>query len=236
MGEIIKLFGTNLKVSGILHSIPLEWFCPPKPAYSSKLLRPINDIKYTKTLKRKSFIATATLFIILCQGLVSLKNSSIADTDIYWLVVIFIFTGTYFQNLSRTSSSEFAVFINALIQFDFMYQKQPRLLGNITAIEFLSSVFVQALFLTEFIIPAWAVFVLNWNQSWKISLAGYWLIPNSALEILGFDASKILQVFVIAVVLVYNFWMFCFVFKGPTLVVSLIQNLSVTILIRYLHS
>lgn len=193
MGDIIKHFGTNLKVSGVLRSIPLEWFSPVKPTYSAKLLRPIIDKTYTKALQRKSCITTATLFLILCQGIYDSKYNTVADTVEFLLLMILLITGNVYHYLSQRSSPEFATFLNELIHFDYIYPRLPRKLADITVQEVLSNVFVRALFLTEFLIPTWAVFGLNWNQPLKSSVAGYWLIPKFTQEKTDYVTSIIIK-------------------------------------------
>ncbi len=218
MAEILKYFGTNLAISGFLRSVPLEWFSPKD---APKLLKPITKPGYNRFLTIKSHIATLSILLIALQAIYTANdpNSSL----ITWMIFAMISTCDSHQYFCRTKAAELSDIVNSLIQFDQRYPKKQRKLSEMSVLQLLSTVMVPAVFLTQFVIPIGAVFGFHWNNPWKASLAGYWLIPklNDIETWISFQVSKIL-------VLLFNYGIWAFIVQGPVVVIALCQTLWIT--------
>lgn len=212
MAEILKYFGTNLKVSGPFRSVPLEWSIP---ADGPVLLKPITKQRYRRLLTLKSYIASFSILLIALQAVYN-HNSSVLT----WMILAMISTCDSHQYFCRTKAAQLSNIVNELIRFDQIYPKRQRKLLEMSVLQVLSTVMVPAVFLTQIVIPTGAVFGFHWNNPWKPSLAGYWLIPKPGIleHDISFQVSRIL-------VLLYNFWVWAFIVQGPVVVIALVQTL-----------
>lgn len=228
MADILKFFGTNLKISGPLHTIPLEWFTPPKKTYSDKLIRPFQTPKANRAVKLKSLISVTTLTLLFFQFIqISLNKSAIIEISLLSWMLFFIFTVSNFHiNICRIKSPEIAAFINGLIQFDQMYPKKKLQFSKLTFQEFACVVTVYGLYVSSLIFPFGAVFGFHWIDPNKPSLAGYWLIPKPH-DFTDNILTKVTVFGIKTVVIMFNYWAWSFVLTGPGFVVALLQNVCV---------
>ncbi len=234
MADILRYYGTNLKISGPLHGIPLEWFSPSAPTYSDKLLRPINDRIKIRNLNKQSLLSMVTIFILMVQGV----QSSNSDGDelnyqpvVLGLFLIILVMSTFQSVLCRLKTLALAELINGLIQFDRLYPKRQKKLREMSIYELFSLLMPKAGFSWQVTISIGTVFGLHWSNPWKITLAGYWLIPkeiNSECQII----STIYFVICRIVVMMLNFWNWTFVVCAPAFVYVVIHTLSISAIIR----
>ncbi len=180
MTDILKFYGTNLTISGFLHSIPLEWYAPAKQSYSNKLLRACQTPEANKALKFKSIISAATLAIILFQAIQNslCQNCPIENGLLSWMLCFILIPCNFHVNICRIKAPEISAFINGLIQFDKMYPKKVYRFTEMSFQRFACLVTVLGLMASQTAFPFGAIFGFHWVNPWKFSLAGYWLIPK----------------------------------------------------------
>lgn len=237
MADILKVYGSNLKMSGPFHAIPLQWLKSKETLYSPKFLIAIEEERYRVTLARKCYLAGATFLLIIFQEVLHLNFSSTISSDeiTFWLLIVVLIASNCFLNFTRHTASQLAELINGLIQFDSMYPKEQKTLKETSIREILSNIMARAVVFSQYMIPVGAVFGLHWNNPWKSSLAMFWLIQKPAVETQNVFLHTI-QVGTKLVVMFYNLWMWVFVMAGPGFTVGVLQNLSTTALIKNIET
>ncbi len=234
MAEILKIYGSDIKISGPFHTIPLQWYSPDKPLYSSKLLRSITNTAAQKTLKRKSIFVTATICILILQGTLQTNirnNATSSDSSLYFMLLFILLASNFYVYFCQSKPSYLAHYLNGLIQFDRMYPSKPQKLSTMSLQEIACVVMVKAALFSLIVVPIGIVFGFHWTNPWQASLAGYWLIP----EIDNQDNPTLQNIFHLVcklVVLSYNLWIWVFALTAPVFVVGLLHTLSTTVLLK----
>lgn len=233
MSNILKFYGTNIKISGPFRTIPLEWFTPAQPTYSNKLLRPFQAPEANRAVQVKLIISVATLTLLFFQGIqISLtKNTAIQNSILSWMLIFMLTVSNFFVYVCRKKSPEFAAFINGLIQFDKLYPKKASQYKSMTIQEIACVVTVHGLNVSQVLLPFGVIFGFHWIDPWKPSLAGYWLIPISHGSTENF-LTKITALGIKCLVLLYNYWMWNFVLAGTVFAVGLLYNLCVNTILE----
>ncbi len=230
MAEILKNFGSNLKISGPFQTVPLEWFFPTKPTYSTKLLRFVNTESANQASAKKSNILLGILSLVILQTIVEFKHKSesIQNHMSYCVTVMLLSTSYLHIHLCRMFAPQIALFINGLIQFDFIHQNRK---NNISVLEVLNKVMIKLMLCAQVILPLSIVFGLHWNYPWKASLAGYWLIPKA--DDLGTGSlGEILRMIIEQVVMLINAWALAYGINAPGFCIAVIYNSCIAVLLR----
>lgn len=237
MAAIQKIYGSNLKISGLFHTVPLEWYSVAKPLYSSKLLRHINKTAQN-VLKRKTLLATATIIVIIIQGILQtkfIKSTACQDPTLLMMIIFMLMASNCYVHFCKNEAKNIANLLNGLIQFDKMYPSKPRKFVNMSLEEMACVVMVKFAFFSGVVIPIGIVFGFHWKYPWKTSLAGYWLIPETNDQQNG-ALYKFVQTVCKLFVLLYNLWLWMFVVAAPVFVAGMLYTLSITILLGYIET
>ncbi len=211
MAMILKYYGNNFKISGPLHTVPLEWFRPVPATYSKKLLRVVDDESYRRRLLRRSFISCVTFLLVLFQGIqVSFKNTTdpLQTLILLWLLILILTTCVIYHHVCTTKSGKIAELLNAFIQFDKMYPKIERKFLDLPIKRILGTIMAKLIFLAEVGFPFAVVIGFHWNDPWKPSLVGFWLIPKLSNQSGTLSESRDFRIKLI--VLAYNYWFWSF--------------------------
>lgn len=233
MAPLRVVLEKNLKISGSLHTIPLEWYTSTNPAYSGKLLRPITKSSTSICLEIKSFLSKATILMIIFQTVYKSfeqNGSNSQQLVINWMLLAMIVPCTFHLQFCKLNASELAAFLNALIQFDKMYPKQPKTFSEMKLQDLLGVVILKAAPVTQVVVPLGAVFGLHLMNPFKASLGGYWLIPdpNTVDKIIN---GKIPAIVIKFAVLLYNYWIWNFMLTMALFVVIILHYLCITTLL-----
>ncbi len=234
MADILKFYGTDLKISGPLKSVPLEWFCPEPSTFSKKLLRVITDPRFNKSIIRKSYMSTATVLLILAQGAYHLCNTTTETKKSLLLpcMLILILTASMFYfYVCRAKAVEIAELINGFIQFDKMYPKNAKKLFDLPILQMFGMAMAKVIFLSQIVVPIGAVFGFHIHDPWKPSLAGFWLIAKTENES---EIDILVDCFAISikiVVLLYNYLIWNLLISSSVFVVGMLYNICTGALI-----
>lgn len=236
MTKILKVFGTNLRISGPFHSVPLEWFAPSQLTYSKKLLRVIETKSAEKSLKLNSFVSTVTVVMLWIQVIHGFlrssyndpKNSSILP---FGFVLLLTASNVYFH-ICRMKRVQIAELINGFIQFEDIYPiLDARKTFDLPIVQLFGILFARVMFLTQFVVPIGAVFGMHFKNSEKPSLAGYWLIPSDKSDWQNEIMFEYSAVGIKLGILLYNYWIWSFLNSSSCFVCGLIHNLCITTLL-----
>lgn len=236
MAETVKYFGTNRAISGCFPSIPLKWVSSAtKPRATT--LHVLNSKNETKNLKFKSYVATAVFLLLIIQCIQAfLDNTSSESENVINIMLLGLLTECIVcLNWSQMRASELAAFINALLEFDQLYPTAPNKLKDMSLQRLTSIINVKALILTEYLLPVGATFGLHWNNPWKASLAGYWLIPNPGDFKCGI-LSKIYLHGTKLIVMAFNCWFWMFVVGAGCIVNAVVHNVCISALLRCIET
>lgn len=222
MSNILKFFGSNLKISGPCNSVPLEWFRPIPPTYSKTLLRVVKDDKSKKSLRDKSYFATATIVLLLIQGFYESINSPYEDFKrviIPWMLIIISIAGIFYLYVCKTKAAEIAELVNAFIQFDKMYPRVAKRFCELPVGQILGLAMTTAIFFSQIVVPIGAVFGFHLIDPYKPSLEGYWLIHESDNQSERSIFTKCISIVIATFLLIYNYRIWNF-FVAPLVLVS----------------
>ncbi len=225
MAMILKFYGNNLKISGPLHSVPLEWFSPVPVTYSKKLLRVVDDKSFQRHLLWKSFVVSVTGLLVLAQGIQVCFNKTadpLKTVILPWMLIIILATCLTYHHVCITKPAEIAELINGFIQFDKMYPNTERKLVDLPILRIFGKVFAIGISVSQVVFPIVVVFGLHLNDPWKASLAGYWIIPKPSNQS-GILAQSI-TFGIRIIVLAYNYWFWNFLVAPMAVVLGLLFN------------
>lgn len=231
MAEILKYYGTNLKLSGLCHSVPLEWFCPSPPTYSSKLLRVVNTENFDRRLKLKSYVASVTVVLLLFQGLQASFTTSFKELVLPWMLILLSTACLFYLYVFRKKALEISELINGFIQFDTIYPKTATKLVSMPIRMCFGWVAAKLMFFTQVVYPIAIVFGLHFNDPWKPSLAGFRLIPKLDSQLENYTFAELVAGGIRITVLLYNYWIWNFLFAPIIILGGLIMNLCIIILL-----
>lgn len=223
MAEIQKYFGSNLKLSGPLHSNPLEWFCPNPSTSSKELLRVVPDKALKRALIRKKYIATVAVSLTLIQGIHGVESEK--NLILPFMLIHLLCVSLFYLYVSNTKAAEVAGLVNAFIQFDKMYPKQATKLADLPLNQLFGMVMAKLIFFSQVFIPFGVVFGFHINDPTNPSLAGFWLIPKVDNETETWMSSKYIAHAIKASVLLFNYWLWNFLVAASVLNCGLIFNL-----------
>lgn len=225
MAEILLNFGSKIQISGPFRTVLLEWFSPEIATYSAKLLRSIDSEPTYRAFKIKSNILLVTTIVVVLQMVFDLtRNSGSIQSIMTCCVTIMILSFSYIViHLCRMFASQIALLINGLIQFDHLYEKRKRNFRNMSVLEILNKIMTKSAFWAQLLIPAGFVVGLHWNNPWKASLAGYWVIPKPSYLETG-TLAQVLILIIKFVVMLFNVWIWMFGVNGPVFLVAVIYT------------
>lgn len=234
MTELLKLYGSNLKISGPFHTLPFEWYSATTQHDSSKILRHITSKPAQKVLKRKIFLAAATIIAIIVQEIFG-KRTSGQDTTLFFMLTFLLISCNCYVCVLQIKATNIANFLNGLIQFDKMYPSKPVIFAVMSLQELACMVMAKAAFSTGIVIPIGIVLGFHWTNPWKTSLAGYWLIPGQNDQENG-ALYEFVQILCKLCVLSFNLWLWMFVIAAPVFAAGVLHTLSITILLGYIQT
>lgn len=225
MAEVLKNFGTNVRISGPFQTIPLEWFSPSKPTYSTRLLRAVDSKPTDRALKIKTSILLGTIVVIIFQTILDFThNSNTIQSGMSSSVAILNLSLSYLHiHFCRILAQQIVLLINGLLQFENLYKKPKRKLSNMSVFEILNRMMIKLVILSYVLLPLGIVFGFHWNHPWKASLAGYWLIPKPNTVGTGIFAI-VLTTILKHVVLFFKYWVWMFGIMAPVFVVGAIHS------------
>lgn len=232
----MKLFGSNKSVAGRFHSINLEWYDLTRegPGFE-KRIRFLKDHKTIRNVKIKSYMFTASLFLLAFQtwSMNSVHNNS-STKILAWVTAAICSAFNFHLHFIRTKAPDTAKFINALITFEKIHIKLSKSTFKRPLVEILMICAIYVAILTKAVVPFCFVFGLHWMYPWKPSLAGFLLIPKFSdtltISVQNFVAGSVkLSIFML------NYWIWGTGIDVTVFVVGVIQTLSTVALIDYLN-
>lgn len=235
MAEIVEIYKRK-NISGLIFSVPLEWYTPKDITYSDLLLRPSLDPKRRNICTIKSYIVSLTLILLIIQTLYQFsgEESHLSGAQAYLTITIFCSIHTDIH-VGRLKASQIAALINGLIQFDSSFPKAPKKFKDLSLHEKLSYATVYAVLLSDFALPFALVFGLHWNRMRAPSLAGYWLNPlenqNNPLE-----HCNPLQLCIHIGILLVNFWIWVVATSAGVIVIATVHLLCIITINSNIHT
>lgn len=132
--------------------------------------------------KRKILLPNAKIILIIVQGVLQnkfIKNTARQDTTLLMMLICILKSSLFYVQFCQNKILNIANFLSGLIQYEKMYPCKPRKFVKLPPQEEACVVMVKAAFFSGLRIPIGIAFCFLLENSWKSSMARYWLIPDT---------------------------------------------------------